>query len=134
MKITNKFSICMVLCIILTIVLAIAAVAYVDKNSGQVGGSYCDGMIYKGTSGGYRSSTYVSTAGSNVDTIWAKVELIVSGNHPTKQKYGSSNSVDTDECTSTSYIASVRGYHYIELITGDTWGSYSSAYTSYITP
>lgn len=133
MKLTKKAPACIVLCIVLAITLTVGVFAYLDKYTGEIGGKYCEGLLYQGLNDGYHASTYVSTSKSNIETIWAKVELVVSGSRPSLEKFGSSNEVDTDECTSSLFIASVRGYHYIELVTGDTWGSYSSCYTLYLT-
>lgn len=133
MKLTKRTPICIVLCFVLAMALTVSVFAYLDKYTGEIGGNYCEGLLYEGSNNGYRACTYVSTSGSNVDTIWAKVELVVAGDRPSTEKYGSSNEVDTNECTSDLFIASVRGYHYIELVTGDTWGSYSSSYTLYLT-
>ena len=119
--------------VLLTLTMGISVFAYVDRATGTVGGYFTEGLIYNGLNGGYCASSYVNTSSSNIYQIWAKVELVVSGTLVTKEKYGSSNSVDTDEATSTLYVASVRGYHYIELSTGEIWGSKTSCLTSYIT-
>lgn len=121
-----------VICLLLTATLAVSISAYLDRATGYVGGYFTEGLIYNGLYGGYHASTYVNP-NANRQTIWAKVELVTSGTHPTASRYGSSNSVDTAECTSSSYVASIRGYHYVKLTTGETWGDYYTCYTSYIT-
>ena len=67
-------------------------------------------------------------------SAYAKVELVTTGEHPTTCKTGSSNSVDTDELTTTKYVASVRGYHYVETENGLPWGSRDEYLTNYLTP
>ncbi len=134
MKLTKKTAISIVLGLMLVGMLAVSVFAYLDRANGTVSGYYCEGLLYNGLNGGYHANTYVNTSGNNVDTIWAKVQLVVNGGHPSQERYGSSNEVDTPECTSSSNIFSVRGYHYIELTNGNSWGSYATSSTLYLVP
>ena len=120
------------ICAAVSALLAVSVSAALDRATGKVDGYSTEGLIYNGLSGGYCASTYVN-ANANYSEVWAKVELVVSGENPCKEKYGTSNSVDTDECTTTSYVASVRGYHYVETVSGDNWGSKNTSITNYLT-
>ena len=119
-------------CVAVSALLAVSVSAALDRVTGTVDGYFTEGLIYSGLDGGYCASTYVSPD-ADYSEVWAKVELVVSGEHPYKEKKGTRNSVDTDECTTTSYVASIRGYHYVETVGGDNWESKNTSKTGYLT-
>ena len=121
------------MCTVTAVLLAVSVSAYLDRATGTVDGYATEGLIYEGSNNGYHASTYVNPS-ANYKTVWAKVELVTSGEHPTLEKPGTSYSVDTDELTTTKYVASVRGYHYVETENGGTWGSEDEYLTNYLTP
>ena len=120
------------MCTVTAVLLAVSVSAYLDRTTGTVEGYATEGLIYEGLNNGYHASTYVNPS-ANYKTVWAKVELVTTGEHPTTCKTGSSNSVDTDELTTTKYVASVRGYHYVETENGLPWGSRDEYLTNYLT-
>ena len=106
------------MCTVTAVLLAVSVSAYLDRTTGTVEGYATEGLIYEGLNNGYHASTYVNPS-ANYETVWAKVELVTTGEH---------------ELTTTKFVASVRGYHFVETENGLPWGSRDEYLTNYLTP
>lgn len=121
------------MCTVTAVLLAVSVSAYLDRVTGTVNGYATEGLIYDGLNGGYHASTYVNPS-ANYETVWAKVELVTSGNIRHWRNLAPAIQQILNDITTTKYVASVRGYHYVETENGGTWGSRDEYLTNYLTP